>query len=1302
MSAVLAAMAVLWGGGTLFFGGDSVSAAVDQAAVLKKVVESGNTDGLTEEEKTWFNGFFSGKTLQSGEKALQSGERGLSSTDKVLNESEKKWVESMSGKIMNPENKTMVIGISNTLYQTTGVETIVGAENQFSNYSTTVGYQNQVLGNHAVAFGRSNSVFGQYGVAMGYSSIAGPYENRQIRSDAIAIGMRAYASGMGISLGGYSVAMGTRGIALGYDAQAGKPELKELWTLDPLNGYDSTPEYKDLQTNFPKIFGEWVDDETAKKIVEPIIFEHYRTYLESIGITNLEDLHQKDEQNRLLRRLGWQMAMTDSNVNYPIAIGTQAHAYSNGALALGTGSEVQGDYGAALGYRATVAKEINNGVALGAYSAVTKADMDEVNSSLNDKAPYSGITLRQSGNLGSDGNANGEYLTGAISIGGPRYVQKEVDGEKQTVQEGNYIRQIKHLADGTDPTDAVNLRQLRGLETKLSQGNTSPKTFALAGDIGMTTSDNTVANKTITKELGNTINIVGGVVAKTDAASTDNNDVAAGNGEATTPATPPTITEAGLTDNNIGVVSDGKDTLTIKLANTLKGITSIEGETEAKGKLSFTTDALTLTRTTGGSTASIIMVTQGSGTEATPGIHLSFDDTKVRVDANGLDVGSKQIHSVQSGMATSASHTDSETGDSTTSGGNANTNNEGTTTPSYTLDVSKLANDDERLTNAANIGDLRTAAQGLEDKINDLNTNFNTTVNGLKPITVMGDKEVKNTDGSPKYPNGVITTEAVKDSNNKITGYIVKADLSAYAKTSILNQYIKQGDLQNYIDQSKLDEKLKEYAKLDASNLTDENINAWKEKLGVTAPPEVKGGSLDYSANGDNKQTIDLDKDGLNFVDGTNTTATVGANGEVKYDLKSKLTGIESIKGKDNTKGELKFTTEGVELSHQTNSLQVGNEIKATAGNNTLVLGDTIEAKSGNNSLSVGDAIKATVGTNSLTVDKTIEAKAGQNLFALSDNDLKATVGQAHMTIDTEKWETVFNDATSTVMKDASITTTAGKSTLSLSDTTSTLTVGNKETGSTVMNQTTDKVAWTVTGKATDGKSAPTATISITAEGLDVGKTIIHNLADGKTPTDAATVGQLKEAKKEFNTHFTKLDGDVTNLDNRVTTVEGDVVNLQNSMNGMNTRITKLDRRVDKVGAGAAALAALHPLDFDPDNKWDIAGGYGHYAGQSAMALGAYYRPNEDVMFSIGGAFGNGEDMINAGVSVKVGSGESKTTTSKAAMAKKINELQQVVTTQHQQLEEQKANMAKQDAKIAAQENEIQELKAIMQQILAK
>ena len=1293
ISAVLAAMAVLWGGSTLFFGGDSVSAAdyvdweksptggyyrvtkSDVDTYLKKILDKagiGNA-GKDAEVRNWFI-----KTLQTLYRPFipNKPNQEVPNSFWMRFDSQGDYTTTNTLHFAKRDQKSVDIGEGN-IYIEGGTgnnsESIYGTNNFYTQGTYIFGNQNIAMGDHAITVGRDNRSLGKGAVVMGFDSYAGMEKgndgNYTDVSGSVALGNRAWAGSKAISMGNFTLSMGSNAIAIGNGARAGfnPEELKKMQELgDAVPIRSEIPEapwsYANLiiptSENLMKVYPEFFDASEYNDAGKPVdafqsitnlVMEKYKAYFESMGIkydstenTPYEQLKKKmagEEGNTvaIIEKLAWQYALEHSNIESPTALGDEAAAYGNHSLA--------------LGYKSTVGFGTDGAVALGANSLVTFADMDEANSSLKDKAPFSGITLRQSGNLGSDGNANEEYLTGAISIGGPRYVQKDVNGNMQTVQEGNYVRQIKHLADGTDETDAVNLRQLQGLETKLSQGNTN-NTFALAGDIGMTTSDQTVAEKTITKELGNTINIVGGVVAKTDAAAVDNNDAATGNAEATTPATTPTITEAGLTDNNIGVVSDGKDTLTIKLANTLKEITSIEGAAAENGKLSFTTDALTLTRTTGGTNASIIMGTQDSGTEATQGIHLSYGNTKVRVDANGLDVGSKQIHSVQSGMATSASHTDSETGDSTTSSSNADTNNEGTTIPSYTLDVSKLANDDKRLTNAANIGDLRTAAQGLEERINDLDTSFNTTVNGLKPITVIGDKEVKNTNGSPKYPNGVITTEAVKDSNNKITGYIVKADLSDYAKTSILNQYVKREEFNSY--KTELEATLNGYAKLDASNLTDENnIKAWKDKLGVTDPPEVKGGSLDYSANGDNTQTIDLDKDGLNFVDGTNTTAMVGANGEVKYDLKSNLTGIDSIKGKDDTKGKLEFTAEGAKLSHQTNSIQVGNEIKATVGNNTLVLGDTIEANSGNNSLSVGDAIKATVGTNSLTVGDTVEAKAGSNSFTLGSDKLKTMVG-------------------------------------------------NEDTGSTAMSQTTDTVAWTVTGKATEGKPAPTATVSITAEGLDVGKTIIHNLADGEAPSDAATVGQLTIAKREFDTHFTKLDGDVTNLGNRVTTVEGDVVNLQNSMNGMNTRITKLDRRVDKVGAGAAALAALHPLDFDPDNKWDIAGGYGHYAGQSAMALGAYYRPNEDVMFSIGGAFGNGEDMINAGVSVKVGSGESKTTTSKAAMAKKINELQDVVATQHQQLEEQKADMAKQDAKIAAQENEIQELKAMMQQILAK
>ncbi len=102
--------------------------------------------------------------------------------------------------------------------------------------------------------------------------------------------------------------------------------------------------------------------------------------------------------------------------------------------------------------------------------------------------------------------------------------------------------------------------------------------------------------------------------------------------------------------------------------------------------------------------------------------------------------------------------------------------------------------------------------------------------------------------------------------------------------------------------------------------------------------------------------------------------------------------------------------------------------------------------------------------------------------------------------------------------------------------------------------------------------------------------------------------------------------------------------------------ISKLGNRINKVGAGAAALAALHPLDFDPDDKWDIAAGYGNYNGENAAAIGAYYRPNEDTMFSVGGSFGNGENMVNAGVSLKLGQG-NHVSTSKVAMAKEIKDL---------------------------------------------
>ena len=135
-------------------------------------------------------------------------------------------------------------------------------------------------------------------------------------------------------------------------------------------------------------------------------------------------------------------------------------------------------------------------------------------------------------------------------------------------------------------------------------------------------------------------------------------------------------------------------------------------------------------------------------------------------------------------------------------------------------------------------------------------------------------------------------------------------------------------------------------------------------------------------------------------------------------------------------------------------------------------------------------------------------------------------------------------------------------------------------------------------------------------------------------------------------------DGD--DLTTSVGNLDRAVGNLDNRVDALDSRVDQLDGRIDKVGASAAALAALHPLDFDPDDKWNFSAGYGNYGGENAMAVGAFYRPNEDTMFSVGTAFGTGENMVNAGISFKIGQG-GNISTSRVAMAKEIKSLQGTV-----------------------------------------
>ena len=157
----------------------------------------------------------------------------------------------------------------------------------------------------------------------------------------------------------------------------------------------------------------------------------------------------------------------------------------------------------------------------------------------------------------------------------------------------------------------------------------------------------------------------------------------------------------------------------------------------------------------------------------------------------------------------------------------------------------------------------------------------------------------------------------------------------------------------------------------------------------------------------------------------------------------------------------------------------------------------------------------------------------------------------------------------------------------------------------------------------------------IDKNGLNANGMQITNVADGKENSDAVNVGQLKESEKTIN--------------NRINGVENQVISNSN-------RINQLGNRVNKVGAGAAALAALHPMDFDPDDKLTFSAGYGNYGGENAAAIGAYYRPDEKVMFSVAGTVGNGENMVNAGVSFALDR-TNHVSNSRTALAREVIDL---------------------------------------------
>ena len=331
--------------------------------------------------------------------------------------------------------------------------------------------------------------------------------------------------------------------------------------------------------------------------------------------------------------------------------------------------------------------------------------------------------------------------------------------------------------------------------------------------------------------------------------------------------------------------------------------------------------------------------------------------------------------------------------------------------------------------------------------------------------------------------------------------------------------------------------------------------------------------------------------------------------------------------------------------TQDTDAVNVAQLKKAVAGaadgNDTLV--------SGSNALSLSGK----------TLSMSVKDTAGNEVKG--SVDLSAIAGQ----IDTNTTYTMSGtqnaDNTTTITLKGS-DGKENKVTVATKDTRNTVKAGENVTLDTAAN-TFGGTEYTVNVKA-DGKVENGSTKIVS------GNTVYH---ETRVKNDGNYV------KKENS-----AGDNLTILDKQVGKNTTNITNLGNTINNLNGKLGNLDNRISKVGAGAAALAALHPLDFDPHDKWDIAAGFGNYRNASAAAVGLFYRPNERTMMSLGWTMGDDRNMINAGVSVKLGRGDVYTRYSKVEMANQIKDLKEKNDKMQAENKEMRSELDELKAQVAA------------------
>lgn len=825
----------------------------------------------------------------------------------------------------------------------------------------------------------------------------------------------------------------------------------------------------------------------------------------------------------------------------------------------------------------------------------------------------------------TDTSATWTSTLAAVSVGVP------TDGGAATA-----TRQITGVAAGMQDTDAVNVAQLK-------------QVAAAAEDAGNTTLNFTGddATATIARGNGQTLNITGGATEFTTA-------------------------------DNIGVVKDGDNALKVKLAKDL---------TMADGSIAF--------------------------------------DNDVKLSSAGLSNGGQKITNVAAGEADTDAVNVSQLKGSTIKSGTATYADNGTGSMTLTMEN----------------GDTVTVS-GLQDKyINGAslaNNNLTITRNDGTNFTV--DNIATMDDISGQVGNvalnfaGDDSTAKVTTKNNgtlNITGGAASDNLSdnniGVVKSGDDTLQVKLSKDLNGLNSVRVGGSAAGEG-IYIANQTVANTNGGSETgnyitglSNITWNPETNGYVSGRAATEDQLKsvydTINSNVAANKVVAGKNITVTELANGA----------GTQVALADDVTLGDAAGNNVAMSGTNGTITAGDGGSNKvAIDGTNSTITAGTGDGKvtvDGNNGLvTVGDATKGAVSIGNQTVegtktDGTTDSQSGKYVTGLDNT--KWDPANTGIVEDRAATEGQLKDVADSISKQISDIDTAVKSSSRVfeSDSGADNQVTRKNTdpmklkGGADANNLSDNNIGVVNNSDGTGFDIKLSKDLKDLNSIEVNNKITVGTGDNQTTIEGNTVNTgsvttgnttinndgLKIVNEDSSKNITIQNNNVNMGGNKVQNV-GDATeatdainkgqfdrainNIGTGMNEMNNRIGNLDRRVDRVGAGAAALAALHPLEFSPEAKWDISAGIGNYRGASAVAIGAFYRPNVNTLVSIGSSYGGGENMINAGVTFRIGDGETINYPSKKVMAQKITDLESVVSQQNDKIEAQSEQLNEQNKKI--------------------